>query len=144
MVWYTTMYYKHYKWLSSQNIYLLFFFNKLFIYIDFIFSKLLWLSFYSVDLYTSEHPSVKSFFSKTRFYKPVTSYLVNTGANFSLINIYYRSTLETFQQFNEVTSLWKKKTNEEKLVEFKLSNLFFKLKKKFKFKKRWKSKVIKR
>lgn len=128
MVWYTTFFYKYYKWLSSQNLYLLYFFNKLFVYIDFIFSKLYWLEFYGVNLYIVNKPKVKSFLRKHRFYRPLTSYLVNVGVQFSMINIYYKTTLETFQELN------KSKNSEEifiktpKLVEDKLFKTFYNLK----------------
>ena len=101
MLWYTTFFYKYYKWLSSQYIYLVYFFNKLFIFIDIIFSKLQWLSFYSTNLYLVQKNKVKSLITRHRYHKPLTSYLINIGSNFSLINIYYSTTLETFQELNK-------------------------------------------
>lgn len=140
MVWYTTFYQKNYKWLSTQNLYLLYFLNKLLVYVDFIFSELFWLKFYSTNLYYTKRVSVKPIFKKTKFYKPVTSYLVSLGLGFSLINIYYKSSLEIFQELNEAKAPKTRKTNEEILVELKLSNLFFRIKKKNKFKKRRRTK----
>ena len=102
MVWYTTFYFKHYKWLSSQNLYLLYFFNKLFVYLDFLLVNLLWLKPYKTYLYYT--PRTRSFvrYSRVRFFKPVTSYLVNVNETYLIFNIYYKTTLEAFQQLNEV------------------------------------------
>lgn len=105
MVWYTTYYYKHYKWLSSQNLYLLYFFNKLFVYLDFLFFNLLWVDFYSTQLYSNRLKAKRSKFTKQRFFRPVTSYLIALNNASVFINIYYQTSLEKFQNLNarEVT-----------------------------------------
>lgn len=102
MVWYTTYYYKHYKWLSSQNLYLLYFFNKLFVYLDFICLNLLWVSFYNSQLYSYRKTAKLPIFSKQRFFKPVTSYLVSLNSKSIFFNVYYKTTLEKFQSLNNV------------------------------------------
>lgn len=103
MIWYTTYYYKHYKWLSSQNLYLLFFFNKLFIYLDFLFFNLMWVDFYSINLYHFTKKAHLPKFTKQRFFKPVTSYLVTINTKTIFFNIYYKTSLEKFQSLNNKT-----------------------------------------
>ena len=125
MVWYTTFFYKYYKWLSSQYIYILYFFNKLFVYIDFLFSKLQWINFYSKNLYSVKKFKVRSYLRRHRFYKPLTSYLINIGLNFSLINIYYKTTLETFQELDKSSKEVSKVTVNKKLLANRISSLFF-------------------
>lgn len=125
MLWYTTFYYKYYKWMSSQYLYLIYFFNKLFIYIDFIFSKLQWLTFFSTNLYISSRKRVKSKLKNHRFNRPLTSYLVNIGNKFSLINIYYATTLETLQEFNKSNIKKFNYSLNYKLLDKKISNIFY-------------------
>lgn len=103
MIWYTTYYYKHYKWLSSQNLYLLFFFNKLFVYLDFLFFNLMWVDFYSINLYHCTRKARLPKFTKQRFFKPVTSYLVTINTKTIFFNIYYKTSLEKFQSLNNKT-----------------------------------------
>lgn len=105
MVWYTTYYSKHYKWLSSQNLYLLYFFNKLFVYLDFFFFNLLWVTFYDTHLYFFKRKSHKSKAIKQRFFKPVTAYLIALENKSIFINIYYKTSLERFQSLNNVTTI---------------------------------------
>lgn len=97
MIWFTTFYYKHYKWLSSQTLYLLFFFNKLFVYLDYFFAKPLFTEkfhlIYKVNL--KKKRKVKQ--SLIKFFKPVTAYLIRTGNTYTIINLFYKNTLETFQ-----------------------------------------------
>ena len=125
MLWYTTFFYKYYKWLSSQYLYLIYFLNKLFIYIDFIFSKLQWLTFYSTNLYINNKKSVKSILKKHRFYKPLTSYLINIGTKLSLINIYYATSLETLQELNKTHIKDGKHSVNSKFLDKNLSNIFY-------------------
>lgn len=98
MIWYSTFYNKHYKWLSSQSLYFLIFFNKLTVYLDLFFFNLFWVIFEK----TTFHYGFKKFsiFKKheTRFFKPVTSYLVNTSNANLVFNIYYKTSLERFQE----------------------------------------------
>ena len=101
MVWYTTYYYKYYKWLSSQNLYLLYFFNKLFVYLDFLFIELMWLTFYQTWLYTGSHKTPRIRSLKQKFLKPVTSYLVMMETQSIFINIYYKTSLERFQNLDK-------------------------------------------
>lgn len=100
MVWYTTYYFKHYKWLSSQNLYLLYFFNKLFVYLDFLFFNLLWVDFYNPHLYSYRRKARLPKFSKQRFFKPVTSYFVTLNNKSIFFNIFYKTSLEKFQAMN--------------------------------------------
>lgn len=100
MIWYSTYYYKHYKWLSSQNLYLLYFFNKLFVYLDFLYFNLFWVDFYNTQLYSNRRPARRTKIVRQKFYKPVTSYLISLNKNSLFINIYYRSSLERFQNLN--------------------------------------------
>ncbi len=125
MLWYTTFYYKYYKWMSSQYLYLIYFFNKLFIYIDFIFSKLQWLTFFSTNLYINSRKRVKSKLKNHRFNRPLTSYLINVGNKFSLINIYYATTLETLQEFNKSNIKKFNYSLKYKLLDKKISNILY-------------------
>lgn len=97
MIWYTTFYFKYYKWLSSQTLYFLYFLNKLFVYLDFFFSKLLWIKPYNTYLY--DQPRRRDFTKRIRirYFKPVTAYLA-TFDNVSIVfNLFYKTTLERFQ-----------------------------------------------
>ncbi len=38
---------------------------------------------------------------RIRFFKPITSYLVNTNSNSIFFNLYYKTSLETFQSLNK-------------------------------------------
>ena len=126
MVWYTTYYYKHYKWLSSQNLYLLYFFNKLFVYLDFLFLNLLWLKPYTTNLYpTKKNPSVIRY-TRVRFFKPVTSYLLSIGSYFTLFNIYYSTSLESFQQISKESTRKEFSFFSKLLVKSDIRSMFFK------------------
>lgn len=120
MVWYTTFYSKHYKWLSSQNLYLMYFFNKLFVYLDFLFYELLWVVPYSNYLYYSKLPKSFSKWSKIRFFKPLTAYIVNVSNVFIVFNLYYKTTLEAFQKVNV---LLENKTDEKVIPLTPINNL---------------------
>lgn len=97
MIWYSTYYFKYYKWLSSQNLYLLYFLNKIFVYLDFFFSNLLWIKPYTKHLYAStKKPSFRRKI-RARFFKPVTAYLVTLDSVTIIFNLYYKTTLEKFQ-----------------------------------------------
>lgn len=97
MIWYSTFYFKYYKWLSSQNLYLLYFLNKIFVYLDFFFTHFLWIKPYSSQLYTE--PKKPDFLKKVkaRFFKPVTAYLITLDTKSIIINLYYKTSLEKFQ-----------------------------------------------
>lgn len=97
MIWYSTYFFKYYKWASSQYLYLLYFFNKLFVYLDFFFLILLWAKPYST--YWSYHQVTvpHHYYSRIRFFKPVTSYLINVRESYYIFNIYYKTSLEAFQ-----------------------------------------------
>lgn len=121
MVWYTTYYYKHYKWLSSQNLYLLYFFNKLFVYLDFLFFNLFWVDFYSTQLYSNRLRARRSKFTKQRFFRPITSYLIALNNSSAFINIYYKTSLEKFQNLNAQQTSVTHNFNTE-LKEFNIMN----------------------
>ncbi len=125
MLWYTTFFYKYYKWLAPQSLYLLYFFNKLYVYLDFIFSKFQWIPFYSETLYRRSKELVYVNLTKHRFHKPLTSYLINTGTNFSLINLYYSTTLETFQNISKSQTLQKSVLPRNHCVEKLLLSTFY-------------------
>lgn len=126
MVWYTTYYCKYYKWLSSQNLYLLYFFNKLFVYLDFLFFNLMWLDFYNVWLYTSSHKTPHYRYAKQRFFKPVTSYLVTLNTKSIYFNIFYKTTLEKFQSRDNKVVI-QEHNFYTKLLEFnRVNRLYFK------------------
>jgi hypothetical protein len=99
----------------------------LFVYLDFFFLNLLWLSPYSNNLYTTKREPVFTHFTKVRFFKPVTSYLINLGSTYSIFNIYYKTSLEAFQQINEVAEGVKPMNLSEVRIENKLATTFFKL-----------------
>jgi len=105
MIWYSTYYFKHYKWLSSQYVYLLCFFNKLLISLDFFFDKLLWIGDYRTQLYTPKRCYVTKNSSKVRFYKPLTSYLVNLNNKLVVFNVFYKTTLEKFQSLSSSSKI---------------------------------------
>lgn len=125
MVWYTTFYFNHYKWLSSQNLYLLYFFNKLFVYLDFLFLELVWVKPYKTNLYHTKTKTKPQQISKIRFFKPLTSYLVNVKEVYVIFNLYYKTTLEAFQK---VTAMLVKNLEDEIIVQTpvkKLQNVYF-------------------
>lgn len=97
MIWYSTFYNKHYKWLSSQSIYFLYFFNKLTVYLDLFFYNLFWIPFEKT--HWSYGIKKMSYFKahETRFFKPVTSYLISTNRANLIFNLYYKTSLQRFQ-----------------------------------------------
>lgn len=125
MVWYTTFFYKHYKWLSSQNLYMLYFLNKIFVYLDMIFEELHWIEFYSRNLYKTKRNSIKSYFFKERFSRPFTSYLININSKLLVFNLYYVTNLENFQELNRKSEV-KIITKNQSLSSMSFKNLFFK------------------
>lgn len=125
MIWYSTYYYRHYKWMSSQNLYLLYFFNKLFIYLDFFFLKLLWIKPYLTNLYLEPVSPVFSKFTKTKFFKPVTAYLINFNTKNLIINVYYKSSLARFQDISATYEEELYPDSLEALVQNNFSRLFF-------------------
>lgn len=86
--------------MSSQNLYLLYFFNKLFVYLDFFFFHLLWIKPYTTYLYQSPVKPSFATYEKFRFFKPITSYLVTLNTKSIFFNLYYKTSLETFQALN--------------------------------------------
>lgn len=103
MIWYSTYYFKYYKWMSSQYLYLLYFFNKLFIYLDLFFFNCLWFKPHTTYMYVSvKKPSFLKL-KKIKFFKPVTSYLVNLGTRCIIFNLYYKTTLAQLQSLTEKT-----------------------------------------
>lgn len=125
MIWYTTYYFKYYKWLSSQNLYLLYFFNKLFVYLDFLFFNLMWLNFYTVDLYSSTHkiPHIRRI--KQRFFKPITSYLVTLNTKSIYFNLFYRTSLEKFQSRNDKPVIFRHNFYTNLLEVNRVNRLYF-------------------
>ena len=75
-------------------MYLLYFFNKLFIFLDLFFVNCLWVKPYTTYLYASYRKPSKLRLKKIKFFKPVTSYLVNLGTRCIVFNLYYKTTLE--------------------------------------------------
>lgn len=49
---------------------------------------------------TRRRPSFRRL-RKVRFFKPVTSYLVNVHTKFLIVNLYYKTSLEQFQSLKE-------------------------------------------
>ncbi len=125
MIWYSTFYSKYYKWLSSQSLYFLFFFNKLTIYLDLFFFNLFWVSFEK----THFHYGFKkySFFKKheTRFFKPVTSYLVNAQQANLVLNVYYKTSLQRFQSIGFTLKVNPKEFSLEEHGIKMINKLFF-------------------
>ena len=98
MLWYTTYYEKHYKWLSSQTLYFMYFLNKILVYLRFFFKIFLWLPFektYILDNRKLGKPNIKN---KGRYFKPVTAYLVNIKNVLVVYTVYYLTTLAKFQK----------------------------------------------
>ena len=108
MIWYSTYYYKYYKWLSSQYIYLLYFLNKLFVFLDFFFLSRLWQNDEAVYLFKSKRVKFQRKHKRMRFYYPVTSYLVQLKHKLIIFNLYYKTTLEKFQDLKNQNLLEKK------------------------------------
>jgi hypothetical protein len=125
MIWYITYYYKHYKWLSAQYIYLLYFLNKLFVYLDFLFYKITWVNFVHNDFYMCLKPKLYIDCGKKRFFYPVTAYFVSLPRVSIFFNLFYKTSLDKFQSLNKKNSLelspyWK----ENDLINIKL--MFYK------------------
>ncbi len=104
MIWYSTFFHKHYRWLSSQNLYLLCYLNKLLISINYFNRSLLWTPY---EYPTTSWNSIEGFKlikskhkANMRFFKPVTSYFVSINSSMILINLYYSTSLERFQELN--------------------------------------------
>lgn len=125
MVWYSTYYCKYYKWLSSQNLYLSYFFNKLFVYLDFFFTNFLWIKPQTTYMYYTPWKKSKMRYSKFKYFKPVTSYLVTLGTRTIFFNIYYKTSLENFQSFDKVTTIQRFNYFDTLLEEKQLNKLFF-------------------
>lgn len=125
MIWYSTYYCKYYKWLSSQNLYLSYFFNKLFIYLDFFFINLLWIKPYTTYMYNTPWKLSKMRYSKFRYLRPVTSYLVTLGTKTIFFNIYYKTSLEHFQSFSRVEVVYVNDHFDDLREEKQLSRLYF-------------------
>ncbi len=101
MIWYSTFYYKHYKWLSSQYLYLLYFFNKLFVFLDLFFATLVWTKPYTTYLAENRGTPANVQYQKFRFLKPVTSYLFELNTKVFFLNVYYSTSLENFQAMSK-------------------------------------------
>lgn len=97
MIWYVTLFYKHYRWLSSQYIYFLYFLNKLFIYLDFFFSKFVWNVTLKNYFYSYLQKPLITKYKKIRFFYPVTAYLVRLPRCNIFFNVFYKTTLDKFQ-----------------------------------------------
>lgn len=100
MIWYSTYYSKYYKWLSSQTIFFLYFFNKLTVFTDLFFFKLMWVFFEKTSL--SYGTKIIKFreLNEKRYFKPVTSYLISLKSKNIIINVFYKTSLQRFQQIN--------------------------------------------
>jgi hypothetical protein len=101
MIWYSTFYYKHYRWLSSQYLYLLYFFNKLFVFLDLFFATLVWTKPYTTYLAENRGTPANVQYQKFRFLKPVTSYLFELNTKVFFLNVYYSTSLENFQAMSK-------------------------------------------
>lgn len=98
MIWYSTYYEKYYKWLSSQTLYFMYFLNKMLVYLRFFFKKFLWIPFektYILDNQKLSRPNIKN---KLRYFKPVTSYIININSSLVIYNVYYLTSLAKFQK----------------------------------------------
>ena len=76
----------------------MYFFNKMLVYLRFFFKHFLWVPFektYILDTYHIPHFLVKN---KLRYFKPVTSYIVNIKNKLVVYNIYYLTSLAKFQK----------------------------------------------
>ena len=126
MIWYSTFYFKNYKWLSSQYLYFLYFLNKIFIFLDFFIGEFMWVKFYKKYLYSNAVYSSKLVYKKVRFFKPVTSYVINLNSKLLVFNLYYKTTLQQFQEFNMVKVVNYKSIEKIYLEETLLKNIYFK------------------
>lgn len=91
MIWFSTFYYKYYKWMSSQYLYFLYFFNKIFTFLDFFFLNLCWVPF-ELSSWTWEYQLYPASRRRVRInLKPVTSYLINLNKKIVIYNIFHKS-----------------------------------------------------
>ena len=97
MIWYSTFYNKYYKWLSSQYLYFLYFFNKLTVYLDLFFFNLFWVEYEKTTLSYGYKKYTLWAKNELRFYKPVTAYLINLKNLNLILNIYYKTNLQKFK-----------------------------------------------
>lgn len=101
MIWYSSFYNKKYKWLSSQYIYILYFFNKLIVYLDLFFFNLFWVEFETTSLSYGYKKYTIINLNETRFFKPITAYLVNINSFNIVLNLYYKTNLQKFKVSTE-------------------------------------------
>jgi hypothetical protein len=97
MIWYSTIYYKYYRWLSSQYLYFLYFFNKLLNYLDLFFFNFFWVIFKLDDFIVKPKISKTLNLNQVRFSKPVSAYLVNINHTLVVYNMFYHTTLANLQ-----------------------------------------------
>lgn len=99
MTWYSNYYYKYYKWLSSQNLYLLIFFNKILIKSTLNNTRLLWNEKESSSLYFKLIKiKNKRVIKHDKFKQYMTSYFLDLNSLSILYNVYYYTSLERFKK----------------------------------------------
>jgi hypothetical protein len=64
-------------------------------------------------------------YEKTRFFKPITSYLVSLNTKSIFFNVYYKTSLGTFQALHEKVGKEKCSVTEALSELNKLSNVFY-------------------
>ena len=104
MVWYTTFYEKHYKWLSMNLLILLFFYIKILCHYN-IFS--------SLNIWKKKKKKIKFNFINYRFFYPVTCYIVDFQSFLLLYNFFYKTSIEKFQFITDYTIKSYNKKNKE-------------------------------
>ena len=63
--------------------------------------------------------------NKIRFFKPLTSYIFSVKNTYVLFNLYYKTSLETFQQLNSVKKKQVRIINGELYNQLNVQRLFF-------------------
>lgn len=119
MVWFTTFFSKYYKWLSSNQLYLIYIFNYYLLLLNFILKNTLWIKFETKYLYkVNKIKNKKRKYIKTKFFKYITSYIIEETSILIICNLYYKGSLDRFKK--SVSNNWLKNNNNIS-IDIKLS-----------------------
>ena len=119
MTWFTTFFSKYYKWLSSTQLYLLYIFNYYILMLNYINKNSLWINFESLYLYKSFKNNEKKKLIQLKFFKYITSYIIEEKNLLIICNLYYKGSLNRFKSTISDKWLKTKKTISPKLKLYK-------------------------
>lgn len=85
----------------------------------------MWVRPYNIYLYTTPVKSCFAKYEKFRFFRPVTSYLVSLNNKSIFFNLYYKTSLETFQAIGKEVEYRSDDFFEKKSEISTLSRMFF-------------------